>query len=127
MNTGTAYQSMLYVVADLLQLPLAGDEKGFSGTTKRPVKFGPGEIQVPLNAESDELSNSRVSFRLRFFGDLGGYLIVDASRKARLYMFDATLKGLVFSKSVEKVEPFLKQKAVAYFELVGEKWTGITQ
>ena len=120
-----AYHSMLYVAADLLQTKLTSEGDTFEGETKRDVKFGPGVMQVPLSVESDELSNNQVSFRLRFSGDLGGYLIVTAARKARLYMFDATIKNLMFSRSVEKIEPFLKANSVGRFELHTDTWNEV--
>lgn len=94
-----ANESLLYGVADLLQVPLHPVGDGYKSNETRKTKLGPWDYEMNIQVKSDVLTEDVASFWVRLIGDLWMYVVSQRSTTKG----SPTVRFIPFSASAAKL------------------------
>lgn len=97
MKPGKISDELVYMLADILEIPLHRVGDGIKAATKVQQDVGPFVLDFEIMAKSDVLSLEESSMLVRIGKALWMYVIVDDKKNAKLYVFNGDVAGLTKS------------------------------
>lgn len=91
----TTPESLLYQVADILQLPLHRVDKGYKAVNATDIQIGPWSVATDIRVKSDTLTKDHAAFWVFINRNLWLYVVsYGRGEQAKMIVFDGSIAKL---------------------------------